>query len=345
MYGRKAGGQGAFEHTFSDFAAVLAEEIMVRIFYIRKEGGLTWKKNPETLHPEDCEKIVWVDMQSSSEEEKKLVETTFHIELFTPQEAAEIESSSRYFEDEETIEANNAFIVYENKSYVTEQVSFILKKDVLFTLRTADLKSFAGTVRKLKVLKSATNLRGMQILLTILETQIDLDADFIEYVTRLTNGISSRLMKEKSYKEDVLINITELQENTILSRESIVDKRRLVSSLMKSDAIVESEKERLKIIIGDISSILQHAEFSFQRLEYLQNTFLGLVNIEQNQVIKIFTVVTVVFMPPTLIASIYGMNFHTMPELSLRYGYPLAILLMIASSLLFLWYFRQKKWL
>jgi magnesium transporter len=90
---------------------------------------------------------------------------------------------------------------------------------------------------------------------------------------------------------------------------------------------------------------LQHAQFSSERLEYLQNTFLGLVNIEQNTVIKIFTVVTVVFMPPTLIASIYGMNFKVMPGLAWTGGYPLAIGLMIFSSLAFLWYFKRKKWL
>jgi magnesium transporter len=95
----------------------------------------------------------------------------------------------------------------------------------------------------------------------------------------------------------------------------------------------------------DIGSLLQHAQFISERLEYLQNTFLGLVNIEQNTVIKIFTVVTVVFMPPTLIASIYGMNFKHMPELAWMGGYPFAIALMILSSMLFLWYFRRKKWL
>jgi magnesium transporter len=95
----------------------------------------------------------------------------------------------------------------------------------------------------------------------------------------------------------------------------------------------------------DISSLLQHIEFGFDRLEYLQNTFLGLVNLEQNKVIKIFTVVTVAFMPPTLIASIYGMNFAHMPELSQPWGYPLAVILMLLSSLAFLWYFRRRKWL
>lgn len=183
------------------------------------------------------------------------------------------------------------------------------------------------------------------ILLLLLETQIDLDADFIEYISKLTNNVSKQLVKEKNYKEEVLLNITELQEYTILARESIVDKQRLVSSLIKSDLITVADNERLRIVFKDINSILQHVEFSFERLEFLQNTFLGLVNIEQNTVIKIFTVVTVAFMPPTLIASIYGMNFDIMPELKWAGGYPFAVGLMVLSSLLFLWYFKRKKWL
>lgn len=131
----------------------------------------------------------------------------------------------------------------------------------------------------------------------------------------------------------------------MLLHEAITEKQRVVSSLIRIPEFNKIESERLKIILKDIASLLQHSQFSSERLEYLQNTFLGLVNIEQNQVIKIFTVVTVVFMPPTLIASIYGMNFSVMPELTWMVGYPFAIALMIISSMLFLWYFKRKKWL
>lgn len=316
---------------------------MIRVFYI-KNGEIIWEKNPDNLKLED-DRIFWVDLQSPSHEEKRKVEQNFSVELFTPQEAAEIESSSRYIEDSQTIEANNSFIIFENKGYTSEQVSFILKGDVLITLRNADLKSFAETVKKLKGLKKNTHIRGLQIWLMLLESRIDLDADFIESLTRHTNQVSKRILKEKSFAEEVLIRITELQENTILIRESIVDKQRLVSSMLKSHSISDAEKDRLRIVIKDITSLLQHTEFSFERLEFLQNTFLGLVNIEQNQVIKIFTVVTVIFMPPTLIASIYGMNFHFMPELDWQFGYPLAIFIMVASSLGFLWYFKHRRWL
>jgi magnesium transporter len=131
----------------------------------------------------------------------------------------------------------------------------------------------------------------------------------------------------------------------MLLHETITEKQRVVSSLIRIPEFNKIESERLTIIIRDIASLLQHSQFSSERLEYMQNTFLGLVNIEQNQVIKIFTVVTVVFMPPTLIASIYGMNFMHIPEFQWMAGYPFAIALMILSSLLFLWYFKRKKWL
>lgn len=317
---------------------------MIRVFY--KDGiELEWEKNPASLEVDEEKKILWIDLQSPTAEEIKEVESLYSIEFFTPQEAAEIESTSRYFEDKEIIEANNAFVVLRNHQYVTEQVSFIIKNDVLFTLRNADLKAFAETVRKLKTFHNGRIGNAFQIWLLLLETRTDLDADFIENLTRVTNNVSKRLLKQRSTEEENLLRITELQENTIQIRQSIVDKQRLASSLLKSNQIDEAEKDRLRIIIKDINSLLQHTEFSFERLEYLQDTFLGLVNIEQNQVIKIFTVVTVIFMPPTLIASIYGMNFEHMPELKWLLGYPFALGLMVVSSLLFLWYFKRKNWL
>ncbi len=317
---------------------------MIRVFYGNGQE-LHWEKNPLTLQPTEGEKIIWVDLQNPSEEEKKRVEAGFGIEFFTPQEAAEIESSSRYYEDTDGFEANTAFLVQEDKGYKTKQVSFILRNNTLFTLREADLPSFAETVRKLKTFKKGAANKAIQIWLLLIETQIDLDADFIEYLTRVTNTVSKKLVKERSIEEETLLRITQLQEYTILIRGSIVDKQRLVSSMLRSTQVEKAERNRLRIIFKDINSLLQHTQFSFERLEYLQNTFLGLVNIEQNQVIKIFTVVTVIFLPPTLIASLYGMNFEYMPELKWMAGYPFALGLMVLSSLAFLWFFKRKNWL
>ncbi len=137
--------------------------------------------------------------------------------------------------------------------------------------------------------------------------------------------------------------MSEYQEATTLSRESFIDKQRVVSSLMKTN--VFKNTERFKILMKDINAMLEYTNFIFMRLEFLQNTILGLLNIDQNKTIKIFTIVAVIFMPPTLIASIHGMNFEYMPELKWEYGYPLAIVFIIGSSLLTLFIFKWKKWL
>jgi magnesium transporter len=287
---------------------------------------------------------MWVDLQNPTPEEINEVETRFSVKLQTQQQSEEIESSSRYFETDEYIVANSSFLVLENGVSTSAPVSLILKDKILFTLRNSDLKSFAETVRKIKS-NNRLFTEGSQVMVSIFEARVDLDADLIEVTTKEVSNISKQLSYKTNINEDVLLNITRLQETTILIRENIIDKQRLVSSLLRSDVFSPETMEKLRVTLKDINSLLQHTAFSFERLEYLQNTFLGLVNIEQNKIIKIFTVVSVVFMPPTLIASLYGMNFKVLPELNWTFGYPFAILLMASSSIFTLFFFNKKGWL
>lgn len=143
----------------------------------------------------------------------------------------------------------------------------------------------------------------------------------------------------------MLLKISECQELTMSLREALFDKQRVTSSLHRNEDLMVENEHRLRIIIKDINSLIEHANFNFTRLEYLQNSFIGLINIEQNKVIKIFTVAALIFMPPTLIASIYGMNFKLMPELEWNLGYPFALSLMAVSSIVTIWIFKRKKWL
>ena len=124
-----------------------------------------------------------------------------------------------------------------------------------------------------------------------------------------------------------------------------MDKQRVISIFLKCDLFPQELQPRLTMIIKDINSLFEYTRFGFDRLDYLQDTFLGLVNIEQNKIIKIFTVINIIFLPPTLIASLYGMNFEIMPELGWKYGYLWAIGLMIAFTLGILAIFKIKKWL
>lgn len=316
---------------------------MIRVYTITK-GKIDQNKNPALADILEFRNVIWIDLQSPTQQERNFVETHFKIEFFTSQELQEIESSSRFLETEETIEINLGFFSGDADQSV-DNVTFILKGNILFTYRQGDMKIFAEAVRRLKSMITETKEHGLDIFLTILEVRIDGDADLIEGINRKLNQVSKELLSQKSLKQDLLLGIARLQENVMLLHQTITEKQRVVSSLIRIPEFNKIENERLTIIIRDIASLLQHSQFSSERLEYMQNTFLGLVNIEQNQVIKIFTVVTVVFMPPTLIASIYGMNFIHMPELEWMAGYPFAIGLMLISSLAFLWIFRWKKWL
>lgn len=286
--------------------------------------------------------IFWVDLINPTDEEIRQVERDFRIELFTKQESEEIESSSKYVETEDEIGINLNFLVPENKTFSNEPVSFIIKDKILFTQRSREFRSFTETYRKLRTIKPVD---GEDIFLTILETRIDFDADVIESITDRISEISKQMIGDKDPNRELLLKITALQDATIAIRENIVEKQRIISSLLKSKMFPKEDHENMRIMIKDVGSLLDHTSFNFERLEFLQNTFLGLVDMEQNRVIKIFTVVTVIFMPPTLIASAYGMNFKYMPELDEIWGYPFAILLMFLSSALTLFFFRRKKWL
>jgi magnesium transporter len=311
-------------------------------FYYREGEDIRSSKNLEVLRKTEKKTILWVDLLRATREEKDCVEDKLDIELFTRQESEEIESSSKYAEDQNEVGINMNFLTKEDNEYVIDPVSFILKGHSLVTQRNAEFKTFTDALKKTYALKAK---RGSDVLLNLLETRIDYDADLIEIITERITKISQKMIKEYELERDQLLRITALQETTILIRENIIEKQRILSSILKSNYFPEDNYEKIRIMIKDVGSLLDHASFNFERLEFLQNTFLGLVDMEQNRIIKIFTVVTVIFMPPTLIASMYGMNFEFMPELDERYGYPMAIGMMLVSSALTLLFFKRKKWL
>ena len=293
---------------------------------------------------ENTEEIVWVDLQDPNPTQIAEVETRFLVNFMSEQEQAEIETSSRYIETADRVTANSNFLQIDGKEHVNCPVSFVLKENTLFTFRDHDLRTFADTVRKIKQLAVSTQ-NGAHVMLNLFESRIDLDADMIEHISREIANISKDLGINKRVSESVLLRISEFQELSMILRENIFDKQRVVSAMLRSEKFGKTEHDKLRIILKDINSLLEHTAFNFERLEYMQDTFLGLINIEQNKIIKIFTVASVVFMPPTLIASVYGMNFRSMPELDWDRGYPFAIALMLLSSLSTLVFFRRRGWI
>lgn len=315
---------------------------MVRIFY--RQGNKVLKET-DVRQLGVLQNIIWIDLQNPTQEDEEWVESKCGISIQTPAEIAEIETSSRYFERFNEITANTNFLKLENGSFNKYPVSFILKNNTLVTFRNSELSTFADVNRKIKA--NSNNFTSCyDVMMSIQETRIDLDADLIERISGEVTHFSKQMAKSNpNGYSDLLIEITNLQENTMTLRESMVDKQRVLSYLLKSTYFPEDKKERLRIVIKDINSLIQHCTFNFERLEYLQNTITGLINIEQNKIIKRFTVFTIAFLPPTLISGIFGMNFEWLPIANSPIGFYISLALMLGSTTSVLVIFRRKGWI
>jgi magnesium transporter len=317
---------------------------MLRLFIREKQNIKIETIEDTSKRCERKEDVLWIDLIIPTDEEIRWVEENFQVEFPSKQETQEIEISSRYWEDEESITINAYFLITEKEHAFNETVTFILKGHLLVTVRYRDLKTFREMVQKL-----LSNPRyyenGYYILAGIMEIRIDTDADTLEFITREISKLSKIVFTGIDITEQILETISYYEDFNMTIRENLIDKQRILSSLLKSYKIPKEVREEIRIMIKDINSLIDYTTFNFERLDYLQNTFLGLLNIEQNQVIKIFTIMSVIFLPPTLIASIYGMNFHFMPELNWKYGYPMAIVMMIISAIIPLLVFKKKGWL
>ncbi len=298
----------------------------------------------DQLESLDVSALIWLDLLSISPEEGVAVERELRLELPTRQESEEIEYSSRYWEDESGIWINTAFLVKKDDEIASETVSFIVKDNYLTTIRFTDIRIFTEFSRKLRLNPRAFH-NGADVLSGILAMRVDIDADLLEQLSKEIVTIGRKDPKSFENPGELLEYITDYEDINITFRENLTDTHRVISSLLKSAMISDSQKKELSMMIKDVNSLIISANFNFDRLNYLQNLFLNYLSIEQNKVIKIFTVMSVIFLPPTLIASIYGMNFKYLPELEWSLGYPLALALIVISAVLPVYIFKKKGWL
>ena len=323
--------------------------------YLKQYNKIIRNADTELFDDLGFDDILWIDMVQPTIKEQKAVENFMEISLQTKQQVEEIESTSKYSESENAIISNSNFFVPTGESFEVEPVSFILSNEgVLVSVRQAEMRTFREAEKRLQMNYRSFST-GYHILISLLEVRIDFDADLVEMVGRQVSALSKTITKEDSIDKDILLRLSTLQERTMVLRENIFDRQRILSGILRSERFPNDIYPRLQLMIKDVNSLISHTDFSFQRLDYIQDSALGLINIEQNEVVKIFSVAAVVFMPATLVASIYGMNFRVMPELEWVYtlpngwdlplGYIFAIGLMVLASGLTMGYFRYKKWL
>ena len=315
---------------------------MIAIFY-RRNGKLVVSQSEKELSKLSREDVLWIDLLSPSGEEKHTVDDFLGEEIQSRAQAEEIESSSRFSESDTAIFANTNFLSPEDEEMAMDPVSFILSGNLLVTLRESRLRSFDSLQTKMAA-RPALFPDGFSVFIAIMDKRVDLDADIVELLAKDTTQFSKRINQQEDINEEFLLDINQLQENAMAVRENIVDKQRLISNIIKSDHCPDSLDKRFGVILQDIASLINHINFTFERLEYLQDTVLGIINLDQNRIMKIFTFISLVLMPATLVASFYGMNVKLPFD-----GQPLAwlgIMLLMIVMVLTIWYiFRHKKML
>ena len=317
---------------------------MIRIFY-RSGSELLFAQSEKKFAAIGKENVLWIDLISPSGEEKRATESFLGVEIQSRAQAEEIESSSRFSEDDRAIYANTNFLSPADDEMLMDPVSFILADKILATLREIPLRSFDTLQRKILALPDQFP-DGFTVFVEIMDKRVDLDADIVELISKDVSQFSKRINQQEDINEEFLLDINQLQENAMFVRENVVDKQRLISNIVKSKRCPKDPELRsdLAVILQDIASLINHTNFAFERLEYLQDTVVGLINLEQNRIMKIFTLISLLLMPATLVASFYGMNV-TLPFADKWWAWPAIALLMVFLVVGIWLIFKHKKML
>jgi magnesium transporter len=302
------------------------------------------------------ESAVWIDLVKPTAAEDKAVERLAGIAVPTREDMQEIEISSRlYVENSARYMTSTLMCAADTENPRTTAVTFILASHRLVTVRYDEPRPFVLVENKL-ARNCAAGITGEMVLMELLDAVIDRNADILERAGGEMDAISHQIFEPegaartghaKRYS-DILIAIGRKGDLTSKVRESLVSIGRVVTFVAASvDGVKWSKdmREQLKTMQRDVVSLTDHASYLSNKITFILDAMLGVVNLEQNNIIKLFSVMAVVLMPPTLIASIYGMNFKIMPELEWEHGYPLAVVMMVLAAVAPYMYFRWKKWL
>ena len=302
-------------------------------------------------------RAVWIDLLNPSPAEERAVQQALALEIPTREEMQEIESSSRlYREDEALFLTANFLYGVDSGDYGSTPISFVLTNSCLVTVRYATPRAFtafgARAQRQPALLQSPD-----AVMLHLFEQVVDRLADILEKVgsdmdrasqsTFRASQADFKMHRRNDKLKEALFTLGQVGEVTTRASETLLGLSRILTFVgaEKATAVRKENQALIKTLVRDVRSLVEHAGFLNSKAQFLLDAVLGVLNVEQNAIIKTFTVASVALMPPTLVASIYGMNFEFIPELKLAYGYPLALLLMIVSAILPILYFRRKGWL
>jgi magnesium transporter len=327
---------------------------MLNIFTLA--NGRLFQEEIESLEELSRFQPIWVDLESPTLEEKRWINQ--HFGLLIPEDAMDedIEESARFYEEDNgELHIRSDFLIADEDEPRTVRVAFILNQQneslksrgVLFSVHDEDVPVF----RLLRM--RARRAPGLieddkDVLLKLFDADAEYSADTLEGIYDELEKASKLVLSEvvtDALAGEVLGAIARQEDLNGRIRRNVMDTRRAVSFVMRAKMLNAEQFEEARQILRDIESLDSHTAFLFDKINFLMDATVGFININQNKIIKIFSVASVALLPPTLIASLYGMNFEFMPELKLAWGYPYALVLMLASAIVPMWYFRKRGWL
>jgi magnesium transporter len=300
--------------------------------------------------------IIWIDLLSPSPEEKQFVERMLKVRIPTEESLNEIEASSRLVYDHELLYLSSPAVRVDDfkEAYLTA-VGFIIGPRVLVTVRFSAMPIFDNVAQR--VISDDTLENGMCVFTSLLEAMVDRGADVLEHLGVTTDKLSravfkgglarsKRPLRSSRRLREALENVGDLADRLAKVRDVLLGVGRVATFAgdVGSKWITPSSKKRLEAVSKDVSSLSDYETRLSDKIQLLLDAVLGFINIQQNDLFKILTIVSVVGVPPTILVGIWGMNFKEMPELNWSFGYPLAWLAVIASGLLPLLWFKRRGW-
>ena len=327
---------------------------MLNIFTL--VNGRLFQEEIESLEELARFQPIWVDLEAPTLEEKRWVKQYYGLSI--PEDAMDedIEESARFYEEDNgDLHIRSDFLIDDNEQPRSVRVAFILNltnsdlksKGVLFSIHDEDVPVFR--LLRMRARRAPGLIEdAKEVLLALFDGDAEYSADTLENIYDELEKVSKQVLAgdvTDTRAGEVLGAIARQEDLNGRIRRNVMDTRRAVSFMMRSKMLNSNQFEEARQILRDIESLDSHTAFLFDKINFLMDATVGFININQNKIIKIFSVASVALLPPTLIASVYGMNFQHMPELAKEWGYPYALLLMLASALGPMWYFRKRGWL
>lgn len=298
---------------------------------------------------------VWIDLLCPTREEDTLIEGLLGIEIPTREDMKDIEPSSRLYTADNAVFMTASLVCgTDSDQPAITDVAFVLVKDILVTVRYAEPRAFKLFIAAMHRIPGGC-ATGTVLVTRLLETIVDRTAEILETAVARADDLSLQVFGSQNagkrrpphYLEARLMDVASHHRLVAKTRDSLASLSRVLTFLYTVPTVQEhrESKELCRTISLDIQSLSEHASFISGNITFLLDASLGLINVEQNAIIKIFSIASVVFLPPTLVASLYGMNFDFMPELHWNFGYPIALAAMVVSAIIPFYFFRWKGWL